>query len=307
MAAEPTFAKLLPAGWRSPEPRPSGVMAFSGCKPASRRLGMAALGCASLLIAGSVLTPPARAASTVPLFDRLEALRAAFPAAVRAIEADGVVMADGTRIAIDDGAPKDHEQKLAKADLEDMLSQIYPIGACDTGAPPRRNFDPGRIRNDAFFRSLYGSSRSAAQKTLVSVDWFGSRLSFTATGGADKALAAVAGDLAAQPALWEYLTPSAGTFNWRVIAGTKRMSAHSFGAAIDVNTRYADYWLWSGGKPGNVPRYRNKLPKAVVAAFERHGFIWGGKWYHYDTMHFEYRPELIAIGRLAESRGCPQE
>ncbi|ORE90820.1 M15 family metallopeptidase [Aurantimonas sp. 22II-16-19i] len=266
-----------------------------------------ALGCAALLLAGSVLAPPAGAASTVPLFDRLEALRAAFPAAVRAIGADGMVMADGSRIAIDDGAAKDHEQKLANADLEDMLSQIYPIGVCDTGAPPSRNFDPGRIRNDAFFRSLYGSSPSAAQKTLVSVDWFGSRLPFTATGGADEALVAVARDLASQPALRDYLTPSAGTFNWRVVAGTKRLSAHSFGAAIDVNTRYADYWLWSGGKPGNVPRYRNRLPKAVVAAFERHGFIWGGKWYHYDTMHFEYRPELIAIGRLAESRGCPQE
>jgi len=30
-----------------------------------------------------------------------------------------------------------------------------------------------------------------------------------------------------------------------------------------------------------------------VAVFERHGFIWGGKWFHYDTMHFEYRPELL--------------
>jgi len=27
--------------------------------------------------------------------------------------------------------------------------------------------------------------------------------------------------------------------------------------------------------------------------FERHGFIWGGRWWHYDTMHFEYRPELL--------------
>ena len=23
------------------------------------------------------------------------------------------------------------------------------------------------------------------------------------------------------------------------------------------------------------------------------GAIWGGRWFHYDTMHFEYRPELI--------------
>jgi hypothetical protein len=27
--------------------------------------------------------------------------------------------------------------------------------------------------------------------------------------------------------------------------------------------------------------------------FEQHGFIWGGRWAHYDTMHFEYRPELL--------------
>ena len=34
----------------------------------------------------------------------------------------------------------------------------------------------------------------------------------------------------------------------------------------------------------------------IVEIFERHGFIWGGKWYHYDTMHFEYRPELLPPG-----------
>ena len=27
--------------------------------------------------------------------------------------------------------------------------------------------------------------------------------------------------------------------------------------------------------------------------FEKYGFVWGGRWYHYDTMHFEYRPELF--------------
>ena len=33
------------------------------------------------------------------------------------------------------------------------------------------------------------------------------------------------------------------------------------------------------------------------ARFETHGFIWGGKWYHYDTMHFEYRPELLMTAK----------
>src|SRR6185437_1620763 len=30
--------------------------------------------------------------------------------------------------------------------------------------------------------------------------------------------------------------------------------------------------------------YHNRMPKEIVATFEKHGFIWGGKWYHYDTM-----------------------
>jgi len=39
--------------------------------------------------------------------------------------------------------------------------------------------------------------------------------------------------------------------------------------------------------------YKNKIPQGIIDIFEKHGFIWGGKWYHYDTMHFEYRPELL--------------
>jgi hypothetical protein len=27
--------------------------------------------------------------------------------------------------------------------------------------------------------------------------------------------------------------------------------------------------------------------------------VWGGKWWHFDTMHFEYRPELIAFAKAA--------
>lgn len=35
----------------------------------------------------------------------------------------------------------------------------------------------------------------------------------------------------------------------------------------------------------------------VVEAFEREGFVWGGRWNQFDTFHFEYRPEYrIATG-----------
>ncbi len=48
-----------------------------------------------------------------------------------------------------------------------------------------------------------------------------------------------------------------------------------------------------------VEMLRDKYPKEIVEVFEKHGFIWGGKWSHYDLMHFEYRPELLQKWRLA--------
>ena len=80
-----------------------------------------------------------------------------------------------------------------------------------------------------------------------------------------------------------------GTFVWRNIAGTDRLSNHSFGTAIDINTKYSDYWKWN-----NNVTYINRIPIEIAEVFEKYGFIWGGKWYHYDTMHFEFRPELTA-------------
>jgi hypothetical protein len=78
------------------------------------------------------------------------------------------------------------------------------------------------------------------------------------------------------------------------------MSMHAFAAAIDISTATTDYWLWNEPVDGRYP-YRNKVPFEIVEVFERHGFIWGGKWYHYDTMHFEYRPELfLASGKRPE-------
>jgi hypothetical protein len=37
------------------------------------------------------------------------------------------------------------------------------------------------------------------------------------------------------------------------------------------------------------------MSTGLYANIEEEGFIWGGKWPMYDTMHFEYRPELILL------------
>jgi len=90
-----------------------------------------------------------------------------------------------------------------------------------------------------------------------------------------------------------YLRPTQGTYNCRAIAGTNRYSAHRFGIAIDIAGAHSHYWAWSKPEANGRFPYKNEIPREIVHIFEKHGFIWGGKWYHYDTMHFEYRPELI--------------
>jgi hypothetical protein len=100
-------------------------------------------------------------------------------------------------------------------------------------------------------------------------------------------------------------------WQWRNIADTESRSYHAYGLAVDITPRSfggrETYWLWTQRHKAdwwNVPyRSRYHPPPAVVKAFEKYGFIWGGKWLFYDTMHFEYRPEiLILAGMPPETR-----
>ncbi len=223
------------------------------------------------------------------------ALSGAYPGAFR-IEGNSVIFPGGTRIPWDDGDNKSPAQLLADADVEDMFHYPYPTGTA--ARTPGRDEDPGRIRNDAFFKALYGSDAATVRASLRSVPWVprlgGGQLPVTTRFGVDKKLEAVSRELEQLPARFhKYLVPSAGTFNWRAIAGTRRQSVHSFGAAIDINTKYTNYWRWDAPKSGTSLPYRNQIPLEIVEIFEKYCFVWGGRWYHYDTMHFEYRPELL--------------
>jgi hypothetical protein len=243
-------------------------------------------------------------AGEIGLSERLDMLIASYPDVLSHVDGNRLILKDGgPAIPIDDGRAKSHAEALVDADVEDMLRQVYPHGPCETR--PAVDFDPGRIRSQDLMMRLYGESRLQVADRLTTIDWFGNRLKVTTAFGVDKALIAVRDELKTLPEILRRpALKRAGTFNWRNIAGTKRLSVHSFGAAIDLDTSYADYWRWAGGKPSNVPAYKNRMPLEIVEIFERHGFIWGGRWYHYDTMHFEYRPELIAISRAAGADAC---
>ncbi len=205
-----------------------------------------------------------------------------------------IVFPDGTAILFDDGLDKSFEKRLNDPDLEDMFWLPY-----QTENPPQYLEDPGRIRSEALFKKMYGSRSADVQKTLVSVSWFGQKLKFTRVNGAAEQLQKVADEISQNhPELASYMV-SSGTFYWRKVRHSDRMSAHSYGIAIDIAVKQSDYWKWASPKATELTQvpYKNRIPLEIVEAFEKHGFVWGGRWYHFDTMHFEYRPEIVMTSK----------
>ncbi|MCS6915820.1 MAG: M15 family metallopeptidase [Myxococcales bacterium] len=200
-----------------------------------------------------------------------------------------VVLPDGTRLPYDDGRVKSFEERLNAPDVEDMFSIPYRRGPVRPVTTPDE--DPGRIRLEPMFAAIYG--KTPAEVDLVPVRLVGQllrvhRKAAPAFRRVDERLKRL---LAERPALRPFLTGLGGTFSWRKIAGTGRQSAHSYGVSLDINVRRAHYWRWQ--RPPKPLRWQNQVPQEIVDVFEAEGFIWGGRWYHYDTMHFEYRPELL--------------
>lgn len=225
----------------------------------------------------------------------------AYPEFIERIDGNDLIWRDGTRMPLDDGkGTKPFKAWLADPDIEDMLRIPYPAGS--EASPPPPETDPGRARNAAFFDKMYGDCKKGAVKArLKTITWLPGKarqqLQVTTANHVADRLEAVSKELDALPGSFDkFLVPAAGTYNCRAIAGTDRVSAHGYGIAIDIATAQSDYWRWSGGTSGDETRpvqYRNRIPVEIVRIFERHGFIWGGRWHHYDTMHFEYRPEML--------------
>jgi len=223
----------------------------------------------------------------------LDALVRAYPDFLAGHDGKVLIWKDGTRMPVSDGRnDKTFEDKLRHASILDQFSIPYVKGPL--ARPPAPEQDPGRFRNTAFFDKMYGDcTKGEVQSKLTTVAWLpksgGGSVQITTVNGVADRLRAVSDELdKLAPDLKKFLIPSAGTFNCRTVKDTGTRSMHAWGAAIDINTKSSDYWLWSRGGA-----YRNRIPFAIVEIFEKHGFIWGGKWGHFDTMHFEYRPELL--------------
>jgi hypothetical protein len=253
------------------------------------------------------------------LEQKAQALINAYPEHLTGFDGVNLIWKDGTRMPFGEGrTDKTLQELMDRPDIADMFHWPYIFDGKAT--PASLESDPGRVRNEAFFAKIYGdcekrpagtcaSVKCTSGAPLKSVLWVpkfsGGSMQATSANGVDEKLRLVSKELEALgPSFGKYLAPSGGSYVPRCIAGTTRLSVHSFGIAVDINPQYGGYWQY--GLPYRMSEdqvrkkkiplvYKNQIPIEIVKVFEKRGFIWGGNWYHFDGMHFEYRPEFLAL------------
>lgn len=244
------------------------------------------------------------------LLSVVERLKAAYPDHIQGVFENEIIWTDNTLMPIGNSDPsKTVIDKLAEPSLANQLEQpLYIVG--ERSHEPKD--DPGRIRYEPFFRKMYGDSQHEVESKLEKIVWmprvFGENapiLRVTKVNNIHEKIRRISEELeelvTQYPEYIIFLNKPGGTYCWRNIANTHRLSPHSFGMTLDINASQSQYWQWdlkNENRPVNEDEqltYRNTVPWAIVRIFEKYGFIWGGKWYHYDTMHFEYRPELMTF------------
>jgi D-alanyl-D-alanine carboxypeptidase-like protein len=73
----------------------------------------------------------------------------------------------------------------------------------------------------------------------------------------------------------------AGCFNFRLIGGASRLSTHSWGAGIDIDSE-------KNPRGKKHDESKGMMPMAVVRIFEAEGWKWGGRFTTIpDCMHFQ--------------------
>lgn len=206
-----------------------------------------------------------------------------------------LIFNNGKKVLYDDKKEKNKDEKLSNADLQDTLEEIYPLENINSVL----NIDPGRSRCYPFLDTIYGNSKSEIEKNIANISTLCGNITFNKNARAGESLKKALNEakkLASKDSkVNSFIFPISGGYNYRVIQDTGRLSPHAYAIAIDLRRDNADYWKWVNKEKGS--KRIEEYHKDLVKVFEDNGFIWGGKWEHFDILHFEYRPEIILKGR----------
>jgi hypothetical protein len=198
----------------------------------------------------------------------------------------------------------------------------YPLGGlpplpqldAQTAARLKQALAEARVhpprRSESFLGRLYqAATRRQTESQIVTVSFLGFpvRVHRRIAGPLSRVAAECATLRLTHPEVAAFLrgVTQIDGFNYRDVAGTATRSYHSYGLALDFIPRTyggkAPYWRWAMSRSESwwtIPYdQRWMIPLSIVAAFEKEGFVWGGKWLFFDTMHFEYRPEIFILSR----------
>ncbi len=92
---------------------------------------------------------------------------------------------------------------------------------------------------------MYGSTKQEVENNLIDINWcpklVNKKIRVTTVNNVSDAFYCLSKELDQHPEWAKYLE-SISTYNWRYISGTDKLSTHSFGIAIDLNTKYTEYW-----------------------------------------------------------------
>lgn len=220
---------------------------------------------------------------------------------------DIVFMVSGEAIHFQDGRLL-ATGRLGVAEEFDPIFYEYPLDPLT--APPPLAGDP--VYSTDVLDALFGSTESEVRAHGRSVTFLGRRM-FVNTFCLDALRATEAQILDAakhdpKVASWIDGLEVAYSFQDREITGSSNRSYHAWGLAIDlVPSSFKGrqvYWRWSrvfNPEWHSIPvEDRWSPPQVVIEAFERNGFVWGGKWARFDVIHFEYRPEILRYNRLLQ-------
>ncbi|GAB1484032.1 hypothetical protein MASR2M78_28490 [Treponema sp.] len=264
----------------------------------------------------------------------LESYRRAYPNKISAVEwkdGDWSATIDGKVFFWAHGRLLPEAETASWSDFKPYFFYVYPEAVRDPSSYSKERIEELRIQgdadvrisgadhHDAFRAALYGgSTRAAAERKLVKTKLLGRQVSVHT----DIVEAVRRVDLNIQEAVArskanaDFIASiaSLGGYNWREIRGTGRRSYHSWGLAIDIQPKKlgskAIFWEWERERNKNwmlVPHEKRWAPPIdIIKAFEKEGFIWGGKWDFYDNMHFEYRPELHELRKVYSAVGSTE-
>jgi hypothetical protein len=263
-----------------------------------------------------------QAFSVFPPQQVLQALRVAYPDKVQAIErrdGDWAIQVADTWFYWEGGRLLSASQRPRAREYEPIPFYAYPselpevpeysdvereaLEARVAGMeedPPRRYYG----FYDAIWRAPDEASAYARQKTIffLGMKTMVHRELLEDVASIEEEILALARESTEVQAFLERVSWVAG-YHFRNVDGTGFRSNHSYGAALDLLPERFDgeqaYWRWT--MRDNITWYevpnedRYLVPMAIVRIFEHHGFVWGGKWRFFDTIHFEYRPEILIL------------